>query len=82
MFIKKDMPRRVDKTPDELPGVRKNHLLFPLRAVKYGLSIWTGYISILILQYKSCIAMLRLFAVRPPRDISYLSLTKPRLPTN
>ena len=44
MFMKNDpsryKPEWVAPNPDELPGVRKNPLFFPLRAEKYGLNIW------------------------------------------
>lgn len=81
MFAKKDNSRYksgyVDKSPDELPGVKKkNHLFSHLQVEKYGLNIWTGYINIPSLLLKSCAGILRYSVARPPRGISHLSSTK------
>lgn len=69
MFMKKDKSEYVDKKPDELPGLRKNHLFCPLRAEKYGLSILTEYINIPSSLSESCGKIQRYSAVRPLRDI-------------
>lgn len=71
--------RQTDKAPDALPGVRKNRLSFPLRAEKYGLSIWMGSINIPILPSKSCAQIRSHSAARPRRGISHLSSMKPSL---
>lgn len=86
MFIKKDKLRYTsgcaDKHPDELPGVRKNHLFSLLPVEKYGLSIWTEYTNIPSLPSKSYAGIRPYFVVHPLRDISPLSSTKPLLRNN
>ncbi len=41
MFIKKDTPRRIDKNPDELPGLKKKSFILPFA----GGEIWFEHLD-------------------------------------